>query len=361
MTNTPEATFIPLMTTALAGLHVVSQVQQRPRRRYKAPLNYNPMKWTMDQWDDERIRRFCRFQRHEIRRLLDCFQLENITFRYGYQPSPELALCLTLAKLSFPRTLYQLCFDFGLASSSISTIINDVLHYLAERYRSNLYWNPLLDSNRVSFFERRLRPKTGGLIWGFIDGTFKKMTRPGKDQRHHYSGYKKSHGFKYQALTTPDGLISHAFGPCDARANDLTMYRESAVDEPLKTVHDRQEQSFYIFGDQAYKGLPYVMSPYPGPPGSLTPAEKRFNDRLSKLRIAVENSFGLSHNLFMGTSWSYGFKLGSMQVGNYYLVAILLTNCFTCLRGNNISSKFKIDPPSLGEYMYAMNQRPVAS
>ncbi|ODQ76511.1 hypothetical protein LIPSTDRAFT_67431 [Lipomyces starkeyi NRRL Y-11557] len=44
-------------------------------------------------------------------------------------------------------------------------------------------------------------------IWGFIDGTFRPTTRPTENQRLVYSGYKRAHGFKYQAVVTPDGLI----------------------------------------------------------------------------------------------------------------------------------------------------------
>ena len=48
---------------------------------------------------------------------------------------------------------------------------------------------------------------------GFIDGTLKVICRPSRYQRRWYSGYKKCHAVKFQAIVTSDGLISHLRGP----------------------------------------------------------------------------------------------------------------------------------------------------
>ncbi len=74
-------------------------------------------------------------------------------------------------------------------------------------------------------------------IWGFIDGTFRPFCRPGSDQQIMYSGYKKLHGFKIQAITTPDGLILTVDGPFEGKVNDLTMVRKSGLEARLKEVY----------------------------------------------------------------------------------------------------------------------------
>lgn len=43
---------------------------------------------------------------------------------------------------------------------------------------------------------------------------------------------------------------------------------------------------------------------------------------------------------------------GRLQpVAAYYLVSVLLTNCYTCMRGNCISSRFMTRPATLREYL----------
>ena len=53
----------------------------------------------------------------------------------------------------------------------------------------------------------------GNLIYGFIDGTHRAICRPSSlPQQPFYSGYKKIHSIKFQAIMAPDGLIIHPAG-----------------------------------------------------------------------------------------------------------------------------------------------------
>ncbi|RPB03288.1 hypothetical protein L873DRAFT_1670643, partial [Choiromyces venosus 120613-1] len=42
-----------------------------------------------------------------------------------------------------------------------------------------------------------------------------------------YNGWKHKHCLKYYAIVTPDGLISHLFGPIDGQRNDSFLWCES--------------------------------------------------------------------------------------------------------------------------------------
>jgi len=58
-------------------------------------------------------------------------------------------------------------------------------------------------------------------IWGFVDGTIRPICRLSTiDQRFWYTGYKKLFGFKFQAISTPDGLITSLAGPTTAADKD---------------------------------------------------------------------------------------------------------------------------------------------
>ena len=42
-----------------------------------------------------------------------------------------------------------------------------------------------------------------------------------------------------------------------------------------------------------------------------------------------------------------------MPVAALYEIALLLSNCLTCLRGNQVSERYNIRPPTLEEYLVA--------
>ena len=49
--------------------------------------------------------------------------------------------------------------------------------------------------------------------FGFIDGTVRAISRPGKDQRLVYNGHKRVHALKFQSVSLPNGIIANLFGP----------------------------------------------------------------------------------------------------------------------------------------------------
>jgi nuclease HARBI1 len=108
----------------------------------------------------------------------------------------------------------------------------------------------------------------------------------------------------------------------------------------------------YIYGDGAYRACRFVMGPYLG--GQELPQEKRdVNYAMSSVRIAVENIFSQIAKLWAFTSWRGSLRAGSSPITAYLSVAVLLTNCITCLRGGNlISRRFGIAPPIIEEYLF---------
>ncbi|XP_075543000.1 uncharacterized protein LOC142576660 [Dermacentor variabilis] len=49
--------------------------------------------------------------------------------------------------------------------------------------------------------------------WGFIDGTARAICRPSRDQKLFFSGHKRFHALKYQAIMCPNGIICQLNGP----------------------------------------------------------------------------------------------------------------------------------------------------
>lgn len=60
--------------------------------------------------------------------------------------------------------------------------------------------------------------------WGFIDGTARQICRPSINQQDYFSGHKRYHCLKYQAIATPDGIIINLQGPYIGRRHDAGDY-----------------------------------------------------------------------------------------------------------------------------------------
>jgi hypothetical protein len=77
--------------------------------------------------------------------------------------------------------------------------------------------------------------------FALLDGTARKICRPTGAyhyQRSVYDGHHRLHGFDYQAVMTPDGIIWQLFGPVSARHTDSWMVSESKLLDLIKRVHE---------------------------------------------------------------------------------------------------------------------------
>jgi DDE superfamily endonuclease len=96
-------------------------------------------------------------------------------------------------------------------------------------------------------------------IWGFIDGTLKKVCRPSKFQKAAYSGHKRIHGIKFQNVTTPDGFISNLFGPIAGSRHDSYMLSMSNLLPQLATIMPASGPIYALYGDPAYPQSEYLI------------------------------------------------------------------------------------------------------
>ncbi|ETV89842.1 hypothetical protein H310_15318, partial [Aphanomyces invadans] len=126
-----------------------------------------------------------------------------------------------------------------------------------------------------------------GNVYGFIDGTKIQTCRiessgDGRNlQRQIYSGHKRFHCLNYQAVTCPDGICVHFFGPMEGRRHDATMLRHSQL---LPFLHRHRELflSKFIYGDPAYGIVDYLLSGYKG--NNIGPLKQEFNKWMSRVR-----------------------------------------------------------------------------
>ena len=125
-----------------------------------------------------------------------------------------------------------------------------------------------------------------------VDATEQRIRRP-KDkevQKAHYSGKKKAHTRKTQVVVNPQGRIGHVSQSAPGSKHDLTLERQSKVNEQLPWQID-------LMGDKGYQGLQNdnpdrtVELPVRKPRGQeLTDEQKALNRVLAGTRIVVEHT-----------------------------------------------------------------------
>jgi hypothetical protein len=179
---------------------------------------------------------FLRFIPEEICHLVPLLGLNGVTYRNRYIPDAETAFCVIAAHLSFPNRWEHLCDLFGKSKSWLSTVFDDIILFLALRFGLLLWWYPQLTYNWMVAFSKAVHD-AGSVegVWGFVDGTFQGYCHPtgNEEQRRVYSGHKKFHGNNYQAIVTPDGLVSLLMGLFMGPTNDWTMWRHSGCEEAV--------------------------------------------------------------------------------------------------------------------------------
>ncbi|OWY91955.1 hypothetical protein PHMEG_00039230, partial [Phytophthora megakarya] len=194
-------------------------------------------------------------------------------------------------------------------------------------------------------------------VFGFPDGTKLRVCRPsprpgspGENlQKYCYSGHKRCHCLNYQAVTAPDGMCIHCWGPMEGRRHDSAMLRESR----LLNYFENHEELFggrFLYGDPAYGVQKFILSGYKG--NVSNPFEHAFNKQMSSVRESVEWNFKCLKTLWAFVAYQPQQKIGLSPVGKFVKVAMLLTNCHNCYSGGNqISSYFGLQPPTLDEYL----------
>ncbi|KIJ31352.1 hypothetical protein M422DRAFT_149489 [Sphaerobolus stellatus SS14] len=306
-----------------------------------------------------------RFTQHEIRDLLDALKIPNpFITRSGSRFTDVEALCLLLARLRMAEDQFSLSTKYDRCQAGISEITNELSVWIEKKWGHLLDWDEhgLMHPDRLreyadAFNEYGVPCRS---LVALIDCTIRPTCRPVRFQELAYTGYKKCHGLKFQALVIPNGLIAVLHGPFRAPQNDMGVYAESMLAQTMleKAIQPRslptdppERRYFQIYRDAAYGVSPTMLSPFLSP-GELTAAQKAWNLAMGKVRISVEHGFGLVAQQFPFINCVWKQKIWGTRCGTFYKVATLLTNAKACLRPNQTAIRYGCMPPELKEYFY---------
>lgn len=316
-------------------------------------------RFNLDDLPEEEVKIHFRFEKNHIPHLAAALGIpEQITTATRNSCSGVTAFCILLRRLVYPNRLRDLSNFFNLSPQSLSAIINTTTNiimqnkgYLLENLRANRW----LTRNKMNSYAQAINNKGGALqnCWGFIDGTARPICRPSFQQEEYYSGHKRHHCIKYQSVLCPDGIITSLKGAYVGRRHDAGIFRESRLYEELEevAVFPDNNQRFVLYGDQAYGVMELLLCPYPDRRENLAAHEAEFNRSMKTLRVSVEWGFQKIVSLFAFVDYKKNQKLLLQDLESLYKVAVLLTNCHTCLYSSQSAQYFNLVPPLLNEYL----------
>ena len=256
----------------------------------------------------------------------------------------DLCLMLVLRRLSFPCRYFDLVDEFGLPSNRLCDIFKGTLQWLYETYAQRLtdfrIWVPFFRefaramSDMGSPYDNHI---------ALTNGTFMGISRPGGlgnwltnaqfNQADFYSGHHHGHGISFLAALFPNGMTS-LYGPLIGSTNDQRAIRLSEWLTVLGDLEQQTGEHYVIFGDSGFFPSRYIHTMVKSP---LSRREKRYNAHMSRIRIAVENSFAGLDSVFNFMSYAMKHQVGKTDPGQAYVVANFLMNVRSTFYGNQFS------------------------
>ena len=309
----------------------------------------------INDFTDDECRAYFRFESPEdLHRMLAVFNFpEKFTLSERHYVSGEEAFLILLARFSYPGRWTGLMTLFGGGSGFLSESMYCALDHIYANYADELLGNLSRYGKYFPEWAAAVAKKRGaysGDVALFIDGTLRKMCRPGELQKEVYSGHKRCHGLKYQSVSAPCGLIVDMFGAVSGRRHDMYLLRESNILQRLREVNDAINHIYRMYGDPAYPLTDLLIRAFRGV--NLTADQKAFNKEMNAMRTSVEWAFGKVVQYMGYIDFKAAMKLREAPICKFYKVAVILTNCHTCIYHSGVvTSYFECDPPSLEEYV----------
>ena len=123
------------------------------------------------------------------------------------------AFCLFLKRFAYPCCYADLVTLFARPIPQLCMATNEVMNFIHTRwnYLLSTLNQPCFSCANFQLFANAILGKGAGLhdCWGFIDGTVRVVSRPGKNQCVLYDGHKKVHSITFQSVAAPSGQIAN--------------------------------------------------------------------------------------------------------------------------------------------------------
>ncbi|KAH7961088.1 hypothetical protein HPB52_001893 [Rhipicephalus sanguineus] len=264
---------------------IIATIQEHRRERPKVD---NFVADVVASFDDEEFRRHFRLSRSTCRLSL------NHSHGGTPQKSAEehiLAFLWYAGKKATFRSVAQL---FGMSESTLHEVVDRVADFL-EAVAPKFLKMPLTEEEKqqtsVCFEAIAGFPN----VLGAMDGTHIRTRCPNKKVKASFVDRHDTPTYTLQGICNADRLFLDVFCGPPGHCHDSNVYELSFVSAKLPVICEAGR--FHIIADAAYPLREYIMTPYRDH-GHMTVEEKRFNYRLSRTRVRIENAFGVLKSRF---------------------------------------------------------------
>lgn len=206
---------------------------------------------------DDQCQAEFRFYKNDVYNLKEVLNLpEEFTCYNGLTIDDIDGLCIFLKRFAYPcryldiiprfaRPVSRLCMTSSLVMDYLYTHWNQILTSLNQ---------PWLSPGNLENFANTTFQAGSALqnCFGFVDGTVRPVSQPGKNQRLLYSGHKKVHTIKFQFVAVPNCLVANLFGPVEEKRHDSSMLAESNLyNQLMQYAVNINGDPLCIYGDAA--------------------------------------------------------------------------------------------------------------
>lgn len=134
------------------------------------------------------------------------------------------------------------------------------------------------------------------------------------------------------------------------RRHDTFLVAESKINERMAEIQQGNIDQYCLYGDSAFSMMySHVTCHYKGV--NLSNRQKAFNHCMNQCRESVEHIIKEIKCKFKFINYYQDLKVFQQYISNIIFSTVLLTNCYTCLLGNQVSEYYLLQPPKLEEYM----------
>ena len=283
-----------------------------------------------------------RFEKENLHDLVDALQLEEEQIMYNRLKIDTIeAVCVLLKRLTYPCRYSDMVPRFARPVAEMCVINNHMMNLLFDQWGFLLtnFNRHLLLPQRLERYANAVHARGAPLsnCWGFVDGTVRPISRPGRDQRVVYNGHKRVHAIKFQSVATPDGMVALLHGPYEGKRHDSGILRESGLLQDLEHYSVSPDgQVMCIYGDPAYPLRQQLQAPFKN--AVLIEEQQLWNKSMSSVRVSVEWLFGDIINYFKFLNFKKNLKVQLSAAGKMYIVGTILQNARNCLYGSTTSS-----------------------
>lgn len=128
----------------------------------------------------------------------------------------------------------------------------------------------------------------------------------------------------YQTVTTPNGLIFSQYGLVVGRRHNISVLRESGLNEALKNSLNVYWEQFYIFGDKCYDICPLLQAFFINFTSSTE--NQVFNTYILHIREAVEWSYKDLKQLWTRNDFAGSLKFHQLHISLRFISSTSFLN-----------------------------------